>query len=343
MDYFSIHKLTFRPSKMNTPVYSSLREKSQHFDHTIIETKEELDKILDQWSQKDDSKSFIFRGVNNAKFKLYNSGQRAWMGQELEKMGKSYIDFIQEEIDYAKGFQNNLLVKFFNAFGHNAYDFSILSFLQHYGSPTPLLDFSYNFECGLFFCMDGLNHFASSDIDNYFSIYAIDTRQYEFISILEHLTKQTSSIEYLLSKNADKNVDASSVLNNLEILNYSTLEGLRLFYLPGYQDRGTIFTIPSRPDFKLVYNQHNLNIINQEGLFVFNSDPTHPLEDYFNEGKSKVFNSFFRLKKILCWDIHKSFNEYILERLAANNITRDFMYPQEEFIALNAFKEFKKL
>ncbi|MEJ2884362.1 FRG domain-containing protein [Pedobacter sp. GR22-6] len=328
---------------MNTPVYSNLEEKSHHFNHKIINSKEELDELLETWSMKDDSKRYIFRGVNNAKFKLYNSGQRAWTGQELEKLGKSYQEFIQQEIDYAKAFQSNLLVKFFNAFGHNAYDFSILSFLQHYGSPTPLLDFSYNFECGLFFCMDGMSHYASEDIDNYFSIYAIDTNQSDLISILNHLESNTKNIEELLSKHGNIDVDDSEVLNNLENLNYSRLEELRLFYLPGYQDRGTRFTIPSRPGFQLVYNQHNLNIINQEGLFVFNSDSEHPLEDYFNDGKFTSFNRTFSLKKIHCWDIHKSFGEYILNRLSYKGITRDFIYPQEEFIALSAFKNFKGL
>ena len=123
--------------------------------------------VICEWEKKDDGKEFIFRGVNNAKFKLYNSGQRAWMGQELDIHGKNYQSFIQDEINYAKNFQNGLLIKFFQAFGHTAYDFSILSFLQHYNAPTPLLDFSYNFDCSLFFCIDEMSHYPSRDIENY--------------------------------------------------------------------------------------------------------------------------------------------------------------------------------
>jgi hypothetical protein len=45
-----------------------------------------------------------------------------------------------------------------------------------------------------------------------------------------------------------------------------------------------------------------------------------------------------------CWNIHKSLKEYIVRHLTENQtipIDKDFIYPQEEFIASNAFKEFK--
>lgn len=119
---------------------------------------------------------------------------------------------------------------------------------------------------------------------------------------------------------------------------------MKLFYLPGYTPKGIRFVLRSRPNFQLVYNQHNLNIINQKGLFVFNSDPTHPLEDFFSGGNGTEFQSTFHLPKIKCWNIHKSLNEYIIRYLNEKNpipIDKDFMYPQEEFIATNAYKQFK--
>lgn len=102
--------------------------------------------------KKDNNKTIIFRGLTEAKYKLMSSAQRFWNVEELDRLGKSYQEFIQTEIDKAKGFQNRLLEKFFDAFGHPAYDLSILSFLQHYKAPTPLIDFTYNFDSALFFC-----------------------------------------------------------------------------------------------------------------------------------------------------------------------------------------------
>jgi hypothetical protein len=325
---------------MKTSIYNSLEEKSKYFEQKNITTKIALDKLIAEMTDPESSHKFIFRGVNDAKFKLYNSAQRKWAEEELNYLGKSYQEFIQEEIDYAKAFQNNLLIKFFRAFGHTAYDLSILSFLQHYGAPTPLLDFSVSFDTGLFFCADKLKHAAGTDIENYFSLYAIETGQKEFISILDHIAKQFLDIEDIIIANLDKKIDYANISKKLTGLNYSYLEKLLLFYIPGYSDDGVSFSLQSRPLFKLVYNQHNLNIINQQGMFVFNSDPLLPLEGLFDGGIAD--NNTFFLKKIKCWNIHKSLNEYVLDYLKAQGKTHEFMYPQEEFIAEGAFKDFKK-
>ena len=323
--------------------YPSLLDKGNHFDSVNIDTRQDLDNLITQWKENSEKK-IIFRGVTEAKYKLINSAQRFWNGEELNKLGKTYQDFIQTEIDKAKAFHNNLLIKFYNAFGHVAYDLSILSFLQHYKAPTPLLDFTYNLDCALFFAIDGLTHNPSNDIGNYFSIYAIDTNQRDFISFIKHLESSISQITYILEQYND--VDATESLNNLEQLKYSSFHGLTLFYLPGYIPGGISFPIPQKPNFKLVYNQHNLNVINQEGLFVFNSDPDHPLEDYFSGGLGTGFQSTFQLSKMKCWNIHKSLSEYVSRYLTEHRpipINNEFIYPQEEFIASSAFKQFKNL
>lgn len=329
---------------MTIDTYATLADKANHFDSVNIDSKDDLDNLIAEWTKKDNDKTMIFRGLTEAKYKLFNSAQRFWNGEELGKLGKSYKDFIQIEIDKAKAFHNNLLIKFYNAFGHTAYDLSILSFLQHYKAPTPLLDFTYNFDCALFFGTDGLSHNPSTDIGNYFSIYAIDTRQKDFISFISHLTSNISQIDEILERNREMKIDTTEILNKIEQLQYSYFHKLTLFYLPGYIQGGIPFAITNRPNFKVIYNQHNLNVINQEGLFVFNSDPAHPLEDYFNGSYGTSFQSVFQLAKMKCWNIHKSLNEYVVRYLTENRplpINKEFIYPQEEFIAGSAFKQFK--
>jgi len=327
---------------MKIDFYNSLTDKAIHFQCVNIDNRAQLDTLIAQWTIADNEKHFIFRGLTEAKYKLYNSGQRAWKGYELSHLNRTYQTFIQEEIDKAKAFQNNLLIKFYNAFGHLAYDLSILSFLQHYGAPTPLLDFTHNFNCALFFGIDGLRHNPSDDIDNYFSIYAIDTRWKEFISIVTHLEAGLAQIDDILERNPI--VDAKDILGRIEELNYSYFNGLKLFYLPGYTPGGVLFGMGSRPTFKLVYNQHNLNVINQEGLFVFNSDPDHPLEEYFRGlNNPSIGSGTFYLPQIYCWNIHKSLDEYIKRHLLSQTIPidRNFIYPQEETIAQSAFTDYK--
>lgn len=333
---------------MIIPTYTSLAEKENNFNSINIENRVDLDNLIGEWTKKDNNKTIIFRGLTEAKYKLINSAQRFWNGEELNRLGTNYQEFIQAEIDKAKGFNNRLLEKFYDAFGHPAYDLSILSFLQHYKAPTPLLDFTYNFDSALFFATDGLKHNPSLDIDNYCSIYAIDLNevQIEFPSIISHIKSSLSQIDNILIENKGKNINVNNVLKNFESLQYKTFHELTLFYLPGYTPAGIRFSLKSRPNFKLVYNQHNLNIINQKGLFVFNSDPVHPLEDFFSGGLGTGFQSTFKLPKINCWNIHKSLNEYIVRYLTENRqipIDNNFMYPQEEFIASNAYKQYKNL
>lgn len=327
---------------MQIDVYPSLADKASNFQHTIIDNKGQLDDLIHRWTTVDNTKKFIFRGTVDAKYKLYNSAQRAWKTYELHSLGKTFQDFIQTEIDKAKSYQRNLLIKFYNAFGHHAYDLSILSFLQHYGAPTPLLDWTYNFDNALFFGIDGLRHYPSNDIDNYFSVYAIDTRWNEFISIASHLESELEQIDRILEKYPE--VDAEESLKQIGKLQYAFFHQLKLFYLPGYTSGGIFFGINNKPTFKLVYNQHNLNVINQEGLFVFNSDPDHPLEDYFKGPDEYSFDSTFNIPKIICWDIHKSLDEYVKRHLIEGRpipIDKDFIYPQEEDIAKTAFRDFK--
>lgn len=332
--------------------YESLEEKSKHFECFNVNTKEEFDELAKYWTDAKDKPSldtgfrYIFRGLTEAKYKLFNSAQRIWNGEELSNSGYSYQDFIQSEIDNAKSFQSNLLIKYYNAFGHPAYDLSILSFLQHYGAPTPLLDFTYRFDSAAYFAMEGLRHNPSEDIENYCSIYSIDTKLTfrRFPSIIDHIKFSLSQIDEILERNPDQNIDISNVLDNIGGLKYETFQGLTLFHIPGYSPNGYSFKLKGVPHFNLVLNQHNLNIINQAGLFVFNSDPTNPLEYHFT-GELEIGKTF-HLPKIKCWNIHKSLNDYITRYLTENRhmpINRAFMFPQEELIAKTAFQKFKNI
>lgn len=340
---------------MIIPTYKSLEEKAKHFTSITIDTKDGFDELVKFWTTPDgglfnrcSQKKYIFRGLAEAKYKLYNSAQRFWNGQELNKLGRTYQEFIQKEIDSAKSFQANLLYKFYDAFGHPPYDISILSFLQHYGAPTPLLDFTYCFDCAAFFATEGLTHNPSNDIDNYCSIYSIELEplQREFPSILNHISSSLDQIDNILGQNKDKNIDTTSALQDFEELQYKAFHDLRLFYIPGYMPSGFQFKLRNKPNFNLVFNQHNLNIINQEGLFVFNSEENHPLEDLFSGGFGTGFQSTFLLPKMNCWNIHKSLSAYIIQYLTEGRnipINKTFIYPKEELIAQNAFQDFKKI
>lgn len=325
---------------MDVEYYSSLGQKSEIFEFLEINNREDLDSVINKYRKFEGR--YMYRGLTEAKYKLYNSAQRKWITLELNKLGKSYNDFIQITIENAKRWQNKLLSKFFNAFGQPPYDISILSFLQHYGAPTPLLDWTYSFENALFFATDGLRYASSnSDIENYCSIYILDNKWKELINFLDTLKGTLSQMDFYLT-NLPK-IDATEELRKIESLNYMYLHNLHLTYIPGYKRGGFSFKLKSRPTFNIIYNQQNLNIINQKGLFVYNSSENKPLE-YFFRGLSTYSSDVpYNLPKIICLNIHKSLNEYIKRFLTEGRktpIDKEFIYPQEEMIANKAFINF---
>jgi|GEM_PF-1308725 FRG domain len=175
---------------MILPTYKSLEEKKEHFSHyRKINTVEELEKEMrkleeDQTSLLAFSTELVFRGVKEAKYKLYTSAQRDWITNEWEKLGISFVDFIDRQLYNLK--KDKVLMRYFESIDIAVNDLLLLSFLQHYGAPAPLLDFTYNILISLFFAATGTepNKQGFDDIENYLSVYAISVDKRLSIDII---------------------------------------------------------------------------------------------------------------------------------------------------------------
>lgn len=297
---------------MNIEYYSDFKDKDELYVCHEVNSKASFDIFLKEFSpnKKGTSPRFFFRGVNEAKYKLYNSGQRAWLTYELNKFYTSYQDIIRIQITNVKKAQNGLLAKFYKNLGSKAYDLTLLSFLQHYGGATPFLDWTEDIHVALYFALDGLKQFSATGIDNYFSVYVIDN---EIFPDWQDLIKQES-------KELKEKKEVEKIINNPFY-----------FQKPFYLKWGVnTINLQNHPPFLIHINRENLNIINQRGLFVFNPCPELPLEQVIG------------CKKIKCYNIHKSLSEYIRDKLNTKKITEDFIYPQEEELAKLAFLNVRK-
>ena len=338
---------------MILPTYKSLEEKKEYFYYKEPEQVNTIDEFKDRFEQLEAgipqfnpyySREFsllcntatVFRGQNEAKYKLYTSAQREWIIEEWNKqLGEDgFIEFVQQlilQLKKANGI--NSLSNYFESMGATETDLFLLSFLQHYRTPTPLLDFTYNKDLALFFAMDGsvFNKQGVDDLDNYFSIYALPARSIFSIDLVKKsaIETQREGIECIKK---DLTLMEQLKASFKYLFSWKTSE----YRIPGMSKYPFLF-IPNpqraeKIDDIIGIDLHwsNPNIIAQEGCFVMNPRKDTPLEDLIE-------------KSIHCLNIHKSLAPYIREHyLKPKGITKESIYPDFNAIANDAYEAFKR-
>lgn len=310
------------------PTYNNLNEKRNFFSNGqkesfVIDTKEALDKWFKHVQDEEIKESevnataIIYRGVIEAKYKLLTSSQRLWISYEMNQWAnKNYIEFISDLVDKANG--NTLINKVFKLYNYSRRDreFPILSLLQHYGAPTPLMDWTYNNNVAFFFATKGLKKKdePKEKIDDYFSVYRINKRNYkkELLNIIDFIPKEF----YQDIKSFNDFGDTNGI-----------------FYISDFERKGES-TGDKRPlkDLMIRTNKpltsvYNQNIIPQEGLFIFNPSSQKTLEDIFNTDLNKDGWNL-ELTPFDCFNIHKDLAEYLRRKIDVSfKINKSFIFP----------------
>lgn len=282
-------------SKLNE--YLNLQEKKQYFEQgeRFIDTKEEFNQLWIKLNGLYEQREKLFRGVNEAKYKLYTSSQRHWIQQQLHKQTASYSRFIERLIDKSREWNNSTVNKLLAANSKNEV-FATLSYMQHFGVPTPLLDFSKNPFVGLFFAVHSASRYPSEqEIDYYCSLYIADDESKYYGDIERTFNTQLSK---------EKN-------DFLTPLRYNPIQLVRA-------------------------ENSNSNVVNQEGLFFYNNHPIQPIEEVYYENINNIKNivgeeEFDEIGYEPCFaeciNIHKGLREYILAKLKTRNIDEYYIYP----------------
>ena len=219
-----------------------------------------------------------------------------------------------------------------------------ISLLQHFGAPSPLLDFTHNLNIALYFALDGLKVASSNnDIDNYFSLYILDRNIYgnqlaDIVTMLrDDLEKGKEMLDEFKQQNPDLPVD-DSILKHVDeyttwIMDDGTNEGLCKIDC-GFLDNPLNSKTFSMYETYEIFYWSNVNLIAQEGCFVFYTKENTPLEQYFG-----VDNEF--LPQLKCVNIHKSLAEYIKNKYL-KSISRLDIYPDINLMCKEAYNTFKK-
>ena len=220
--------------------YKSFEEKNVHFSSGFIEAAEELGLFREAIAHK----GYIFRGVNEAKFKLFTSLQRCFLSPRINQVQyQSQFGFMNQEIKTLKS--DSVLPAYYKSLGAPISDYLYMSFLQHYEAPTTLMDFTEDLDVALFFASRNVqypNIAKDNDIENYVSLYYIEDAP-GLPSILKQSISQCIEevgnwIDTELTRPYDNLKDDDFNISKLKelvtfILSFNSLEHTELGYIVG--------------------------------------------------------------------------------------------------------------
>lgn len=301
--------------------YQKLSEKNPFFNCNTIHSKADFDAAISKYSAPNNNQKYAFRGVKEAKYKMYSSAQRSWIKKNLDKKFKSMTDYVISSLEKAK--QNTNIVDFFKKENIPINDFVLLALMQHYGTPSPLIDFSYNLNISLSFAVNGIETFKENNtIDDYFSIYSINYNQGCFPSLQAVNVNGAKNAGKLLNETDIplNRIDASKTTFNMSNLSYIDNSNVPYLLVHGDKMGVTNIQIPAL-EFFCSYNITNPNLNNQEGLFILNPNEKTPLAEIL---KSK--HKYIQNPLIDCLNIHKSLVPYIKCKY---NINDDINSPKD--------------
>lgn len=336
--------------------YETTLQKSNSFDQQNIDTPEQFDKIYEEYKSKTD---LLFRGQREAKWRLYGTLQRHWIQNKLNEKVESYQVLLQKMVELGRTeYRQKYLEQLGEIHDDADNDISVLSFLQHYGCPTPLLDWTYKFQNALFFAIDGLDtSVRQREIDDYFSVYFIEEKDFEkggmryliYESIentqefaLKTLIKQVAKdeetrIEMEEHFKGRKAIDIKRIKGSGMIAYMLTVEHMVNFPATYFSD--------GKPDDITFSLNNSVNIQNQAGVFTWNADATKPFEMVVNEQNNEVRKEENADKGpqqyVLCecFNINKKLAGYIAKKLEEDGITRELIYPVKNFSTWDIFEK----
>lgn len=336
--------------------YQSTLQKSNSFDQENLDTTEQFDKVYDEYKEKQD---ILFRGQREAKWRLYSKLQRQWLTEKLFQKEKSYQNLIENLVEKGKSDYGNEIKKIlinYNIDSENP--ISVLGFLQHHGCPTPLLDWTYKFQNALYFALDSLvPNKGTIEIEDYCSVYYIEEKYFEGANLrniieeglieaekkeLQRLIVHYSNGNEVKRKAMEKHFAGRKVFDRSKISGSGLISHMtkiaHLIKFPiGYfsdkdMDSGILFSL-----------NNSKNILNQAGVFTWNADPSKPIEmigdEEYQQGKPGAKSKGYRF--CACYNIHKKLEPHIRERLDADGITKDFIYPTTDVSTWDVYEKCK--
>lgn len=308
-----------RPNLENALYYEDMESKATVFGSSLRfdSTTRFLDFVLNELPAIVENRTFLYRGIEQASYRLFSKAQRSYRANKSNDITdeRAYHALIEEMIKKAKSINGNALYNFLNGLGAKDNDISVLSFLQHYGAPTPIMDWTTDIFVSLYFAISKLtneelenyNNHYHNEIDGYFSIYMMpEDNTLNSIRTFKPLTTKKSG-------------------------NYTTLKKKKLAYI----NEG----LGAKATFKIA---NNLHIANQKGLFIYNNSSHLPLEEVFIKlwFMYYLYNTAADLNvprsPLICLNINKRIAINLKNELNQRGYIKSTIFPKPETIAKHA-------
>lgn len=336
--------------------YQSFVQKSLFFDQIKIETEKEIDELFEKYKGKED---LLFRGQRESKWRLYSSLQRFWVWDKFPKNQEVFNRFLKSITEKGKDKFGTVIEEILEKIHIDSLnELAVLGFLQHHDCPTPLLDWTYNFENAMFFGIDNLDSKESVvEIENYFSVYfikeshfgeggmrklmvdSLSTISKEIITeLISKIAKDEAMKKEMTEKFINRSFfDKSKLTGSGLIAKTLQIETLLNFPLTYFSDKET--------DEGIAFSLYNSeNIKKQNGVFTWNNSFSKPLEvvgqEQYNEDQENSDSEDYRFSQ--CYNINKKLEPYIRKKLEALEITRETIYPDKNYDAKPIYQEAKQ-
>jgi pyruvyltransferase len=308
------------------PQYISFVDKEQHYYcNEYIKTEAELDRMIQRLQPIEDA--LLFRGLNDARFKMFASSQRHWLQRTdwLARLGEQgYYDFIEKLIRRTEQLQEVMLYMQHQGVHNN--DMYLLALMQHFGVPTPMIDFSENLMTGLFFATDMMEEWENSgreSLGDYVSLYYI-AKGFDWVSAtVQSMMKETELKLQAMLETYDQPYNAEETKKDIDHLLYRQFRldnrNSDITFIPvGGPSLGRVTvnipTLGLACDYEII----NDRIVRQQGMFIMNNTEQEPLVEVMNKQSQQ--------KMFCCVNIHKNLVKYIQNKLNDMGYTHDTVY-----------------
>ena len=306
---------------MDLPIFKTIEEKRKAYDYRQASSFEDALNTLQQVSAEGKEKVF-FRGLAEGSWKIFSFAQREWITKELYHRFSSFDEYISSFLEYTKATESIRL----NHICKVVADPSIFSVLQHYGAPTPFVDWTSDYKVALYFATQSSNGMCTGyETNSFVSVYLItlgkgaSTPSNDLTSFADMIKQHRANMSAIITENG--NIPGS---NYADATFFGIWKKIQL-WMEEAQDEEFMQISNPRSDLQcgaFVYTPESEKPLNE--IFLGNKitdddcttsgtsllPPEDPSITYFkptlplNDGGNSAARQYY--PKIKCLDIHKS-------------------------------------